>query len=384
MITSDAFQNAQSKEQQIDSQSWASNKHCPFPAQNLAPGELIHSLLLRRCLLSGHPGWRTHITNIISRSGAWLDIPRIPFHARQSYTKIPADIKRRWLREGAAGGHGQCQTADGLLSWKIDYVFRLGSWSSPKCRTIGIPAAQIKYCPQCFRDQIQHAGFVWFRHWWYSDTICLIHDQELVSNYCTHCPPPAEISDWILSLMQGACLGCRQKIWDGNPLDSSHDPNGQLFFEEEAREKDIRDGPTPAPCYLWAVVKKVFLPFIRRLENNTHAITIEDRELLTIYNLIKSDQGLIESITISAGRRIFLALSRHPSRRLHEALASIQEIVSADKFRKIFRHTGKAGVDLLVYKNRHCETCQMAQDQCYISPRPGYTKHDIMQVCADN
>lgn len=101
----------------------------------------------------------------------------------------------------------------------------------------------IKYCPECFFEQIKENGVSWFRlEWFESGNKCERHDTLFLTESCRNgC---GNSLDKLKAMMSGKCLICGEEVWRSRDVKTLSYDSPSLY---KNKNKYV------APCLLWKV-----------------------------------------------------------------------------------------------------------------------------------
>lgn len=90
--------------------------------------------------------------------------------------------------------------------------------STEKAELVSIadqPNCIIKFCPQCFKDQIWSFGFSWFKREWliHGMVRCRVHECDLLEACCKSCGLKSPIMS-VVSALTGKCQKCSTDLWN--------------------------------------------------------------------------------------------------------------------------------------------------------------------------
>lgn len=341
-------------------------------------GELLNSYLLRlyTCLGSGRP-----VSGLYIKSKDELKWVPYPIVANE-FVKYFLDFEYKELYEYVSENtiaHKVSKFSSPLAYIKLlERIFFGGSRSIyldeyPINTTSLSPL--IKYCPECFFEQIKENGVSWFRlEWFESANKCERHDTLLLTESCRNgC---GNSLDKLKAMMSGKCLICGEVVWRCRDVKTLSCNSTSLY-----RNTNVH----VAPCLLWQVKtcaeslymeakeiadKMSVLNFYEDMpeyfegETPPEPLSSREKEIL----LIKNDLKRLLAVRKNFGHSSFLRFSfklyeyyeNSPIQELRKKLTDnteIREVYVGEKSYNI-------KVNLLVSRDFDCAKCHIRYIDC--------------------
>lgn len=174
-------------------------------------GESIHSYLIRTLLCLGEISTVKDLVGIVSLSGVLHPTPKLDYLRGNHFLDLREKTRSKLLLEHTPWGN----RSQHVMAEINDYIFfgiePENSKFFPKGRT------QLRYCPECFREQIIKHGFAWFNIKWLFNINCKQHKKRLshirvFENQC--CGEKLNILDNLRSALSGKCPACPSSKWE--------------------------------------------------------------------------------------------------------------------------------------------------------------------------
>ncbi|EME0810504.1 hypothetical protein VXJ15_002107 [Vibrio vulnificus] len=176
--------------------------------------ESIHSYFIRILLCKGHINGNGVFNGLVSPSGSLAILPNLKGRLTSCFNYISDDSFRILLAEHTVFNDLRYFDLEELKNYMLlgeeptDYGDGLHKIYGGK--------TQLRYCPDCFKNQIQNHGICWFRLDWLCSLSCKIHNSSL---YHVHkrltrcCNRTSNITQNMLSAMSGKCTYCGENVW---------------------------------------------------------------------------------------------------------------------------------------------------------------------------
>ncbi|TVK97542.1 hypothetical protein AYI83_10280 [Shewanella algae] len=144
------------------------------------PNETFHSLIVRNAMVKVGSIRLTELKGIISYDGHWKTFPKI----------IDNSLLSGYSRSDILGFISNMCPAIGIyykpddfdLNLIYEYIFNDESFFFDELiinNTSLIPS-RVKYCSECFREQILNYGVSYFKIEWYNSFACSVHSIKLM------------------------------------------------------------------------------------------------------------------------------------------------------------------------------------------------------------
>ncbi|WP_394142659.1 hypothetical protein [Vibrio chagasii] len=136
--------------------------------------ESIHSTLLRT-LLAYDPNIKP--IGVIGNSGCWIDAPFVQKQYQFLFYRYPDHVLLETIDMSLSvdGKHNCLFDNPAYYTYRIESTF----FSGRSTRDRASSSKKIRYCLSCIEESIASVGYGYFRHFWDSSNLCLIHGQPL-------------------------------------------------------------------------------------------------------------------------------------------------------------------------------------------------------------
>lgn len=218
----------------------------------LQPDELLNSFLLRRIIASGIT-CGIDIHTIFTNCGNWCAIPRVAERFDPAFNRISYLQKTELIQKTLKIWKVAFSTNPLNVPWLTARVF-FGHKAPIPYQFEGLRNFPIRFCPACFKFQLETAGFAWFKRTWSSSNYCKEHGLRFLAARCSQCNESAKTNMRdITSCLTGVCGRCGSDFWENATPDESE------AFEPFETKRCIRHGteklplglPRFAPCIIW-------------------------------------------------------------------------------------------------------------------------------------
>lgn len=136
--------------------------------------ESIHSTMLRT-LLAYDPNVKP--IGVIGNSGCWIDAPFVQKQYQFLFYRYPDHVLLETIDMSLSvdGKHNCLFDNPAYYTYRIESTF----FSGRRTRDRASSSTKIRYCLSCIEESIESVGYGYFRHFWDSSNLCLIHGQPL-------------------------------------------------------------------------------------------------------------------------------------------------------------------------------------------------------------
>ncbi|EAR55873.1 hypothetical protein SKA34_16930 [Photobacterium sp. SKA34] len=171
--------------------------------------ELIHGYLIRVLTIAGELQQTRDLAGILSDSGVIRELPILNEQQRTYFTPLTFKDIEHILTNNTPYRYTNTE----VYNYVGDYVFKgknEGNKNNLNSRT------ELRYCIECFREQIKIYGFAWFRLNWGYFIDCDIHDKRMCSLHTVIqkcCGKYANIFNCLQSALSGKCFNCQSSNW---------------------------------------------------------------------------------------------------------------------------------------------------------------------------
>ncbi len=173
--------------------------------------ESIHSYFIRVLILNGKLLSPDDLNGIVSRSGVVNTIPKLDFERGKLFLSYQCAFLEKLISDHTPIKF--LQPSD--LAEIEDYVL-FGVTPTSLDTSCFKGRTQLRYCRNCFNEQISEHGVPWFRVDWLYSTSCTVHNQKLTHVF-THISPCCfksfNILDCLFSTIRGECCACNRDYW---------------------------------------------------------------------------------------------------------------------------------------------------------------------------
>lgn len=177
------------------------------------PDESIHSFLIRKLITEGALSSTSSLNGIVSVSGVVYPMPKV----RGEFASYFLDL-------------GICERLDGIARPANEFVrmdtqvrskyFKVDSHTFYGFGTFSegeglVGRTQLRFCNECFIEQLYEHGCVWFKSDWLYEEHCQKHNKlmrEVRRTGCS-CRGRGGIVNSVLSVTRGLCRVCLDDIW---------------------------------------------------------------------------------------------------------------------------------------------------------------------------
>jgi hypothetical protein len=176
----------------------------------LAEGESIHSFLLRVLLCAGYLESTRDLIGIVSPAGVVRTLPRLDRKQSKCFADVGADVFDNGISRHLPSF---CQLPSILTELR---AFILGLRVPALVKDIPFSRTQLRYCVDCFKEQIDSCGHTWFKTAWLYDYDCEKHSKRLSHAYEWHhrcCDTQLNTLTSIKSSLSGICPNCNCSDW---------------------------------------------------------------------------------------------------------------------------------------------------------------------------
>lgn len=244
------------------------------------PGELLHSYILRILKSSGNLQKRSNLLDVMSSKGNWVAYPSISEEHRHLFSHFSRKRLLELIEYHTQAYRVRLTSAPSVFADLSEKVF-WGISCNSKLDDIPVNTykykEQIRYCKQCFGEQLNLYGTPWFALVWLDAEKCQRHNTPLEKIGCKTCSDQPLLNK-VISTFDGICTDCGNRIW--NPTDFSHS------YGEYCLNRRPHDVLTFAPCVFWEFIIFLKLKYKKLLKLKKKK---EDFEIIT-----KWKSGLIE------------------------------------------------------------------------------------------
>lgn len=181
--------------------------------------ESIHSYFLRTLLCLGTIHKESDLQGIVSQSGVIRALPRVNATNESIFSSLSNEALEKLITFHS--------TYSGLKYYSVDDVrsYMLHSKDfpilpfPPDAHSLVNFRTQLRYCPECFKEQILQNGVSWFRLAWLHSTECSLHNQRLchvnrgITECCSH---TTNMYSELLSALNGKCYYCQESAWSNS------------------------------------------------------------------------------------------------------------------------------------------------------------------------
>lgn len=241
-------------------------------------------------------------------------------------------------------------------------------------KTTGLSSV-IKYCPNCFFEQIKENGVSWFRlEWFESRDRCERHDTLLLTESCKNgC---GNSLDKIKAMMSGKCLICGEEVWRCSDVKTLPYNSPSLYRNKNEHV---------APCLLWQVkiwaeslykeAKEIddkmciinlheIMPAFFDGKGPPEPLSSREKEILLIKNELKSLLAVRNNFGHSASLRFSFKLYEYyensPLQELSKKLTKNTDV----RYIYIGESSHNIKVNLLVSRGFDCSECHIRYIDC--------------------
>ena len=233
----------------------------------------------------------------------------------------------------------------------------------------------VKYCPECFYEQIKENGVSWFRlEWFESGSKCERHDTLLLTESCKN--DCGNTLDKFKAMMNGKCLICGEVVWCCRDVKALPYDSPSIY-----KNSDVH----VAPCLLWKVkswaeslykeakeiADKMFrinlyeeLPEYFSGRTLPEPLSSREKEIVTIKDdlkrLLSARSYYSNSASLSYSFRLYEYFESSPLKELSEKLidnTDVREIYVGEKSYNI-------KVNLLASRDFDCSKCHIRYIDC--------------------
>lgn len=209
-------------------------------------GELLNSYLLRLYICLGDSGSISGLYTNSKGNLRWVTYPKVAaefvnFFLDYDYKELYEYVSKNTI------AHRVSKFSSPLAYIKLLERIFFGLENSiylddyPIKTTGSYPL--IKYCPECFFEQIKESGVSWFRlEWFESGNKCERHDALLLTDSCRNgC---GNTLDKFKAMMSGKCLICGEEVWCCRDVKT-------LPYNNPSPYRNTNEHV--APCMIWKV-----------------------------------------------------------------------------------------------------------------------------------
>jgi len=170
--------------------------------------ELIHGYLTRVLSIAGELHQVRDLAGIVSSSGVIRKLPKLNEQKIKYFNYLtPKDIDHMLFNNTP---YTYAQT--GLTNIVGDYILNGRQLENKR-----IARTQLRYCIECFKEQIKNHGHIWFRLSWGYSVDCEIHKTRMChlrqfTQECCH--RTVNILDNYKSATSGKCFFCPCTNWE--------------------------------------------------------------------------------------------------------------------------------------------------------------------------
>lgn len=172
--------------------------------------ELLHSYLIRVLIIAGELHQPKDLLGMISYSGVIRELPVLPASKRKYFARLTSNDIENILSQNTP----YLYKGTKISSFVGDYVFK--GWTNTCNKNTLNNRTQLRFCIECFREQIRFHGYTWFRLNWVYSVNCDIHKSRL---YYLHtvfqrcCGKSINVFNSLRSAMSGRCFSCLSTNW---------------------------------------------------------------------------------------------------------------------------------------------------------------------------
>jgi hypothetical protein len=178
---------------------------------NIFPDESLHSYFLRTLFCLGEIIKPSDMKGIVSLSGVVQSVPRLYCQRHNHFNLCDKSISAL-LTKHLPNNFPFPTDLEELKEYVLlNIESKDTKYALPKGKT------RLRYCPDCFLQQITEYGVSWFKLDWLFTISCKEHNKQLSNIYSFEtrcCGKPSNVLDCIESAMSGRCKKCNRSYWE--------------------------------------------------------------------------------------------------------------------------------------------------------------------------